>query len=154
MLQLIPSGTKTSQCLLINFLDILWCGENDFIWCFFLFALDQVWSTGVSWSWCDWRHFSNGWWVGCRTHFVSGRQTIGRPRERPRSIRRGLFTPFLGGRTSVSSIRSEADRTPDGVKSALREHHSPLLQLWPYYLVHPDLCTRQHIIISQGWWLP
>jgi len=35
-----------------------------------------------------------------RTHFVSGRQTVGRPRELPRSIERGLFTPFLGGRTS------------------------------------------------------
>jgi len=39
-----------------------------------------------------------GWWVGCRTHFVSGRKTAGRPRERPRQTRRRLFTPFLGVR--------------------------------------------------------
>jgi len=57
-----------------------------------------------------------GWWVGRRTHFVSMRKTVGRPREHPRSIGRGLFTPFLGGWMSVPSVRSEADRTSDGVK--------------------------------------
>jgi len=35
---------------------------------------------------------------------------------------RGLFTPFLGGRTSVSSDRSEADWMPDGVKRYLNRH--------------------------------
>jgi len=41
---------------------------------------------------------------------------VGRPRERARSIERGFFNPFLRGQTSVSSIRSEADWTSDGVK--------------------------------------
>ena len=47
-----------------------------------------------------------GWWVGRRTCFVSERQTVGHPRER-------------GGRTSVLSVRSEADRASDGVKKHL-----------------------------------
>ena len=36
---------------------------------------------------------------------------------RPRPIRRGLFTPLLGGWRSVSSVCSEADRMSDRVKS-------------------------------------
>jgi len=57
--------------------------------------------------------------AGLRSHFVSGRQTVGRPRERPRSIGRRLFIPFLGGQTSVSSVRFEEDQTSDGVKKHL-----------------------------------
>ena len=63
-----------------------------------------------------------GWWVGRRTHFVSGRQTVGRPRERPRRTRRRFFLPW--GKTSVSSVRSEADRTPDGVKKRLKRGYA------------------------------
>ena len=36
-----------------------------------------------------------GRWVGRRTHFVSGRQTVGCPREHLRRTRRRFFTPFL-----------------------------------------------------------
>ena len=39
-----------------------------------------------------------GWWVGCRTHFVSGRKMVGCPRECQRSIGRGLLTHFWGVR--------------------------------------------------------
>jgi len=54
------------------------------------------------WKWVNTARYSVeehliGWWVGRRTHFVSGRQTVGRPRDHPRLIRRGLFTPFMGG---------------------------------------------------------
>jgi len=45
-----------------------------------------------------------GWWVGRRTHFVSGRQTVGHPREHPGKIGRGLFTPFLGGWMYILSV--------------------------------------------------
>jgi len=57
-----------------------------------------------------------GWWVGRQTHFVSERQMVGRPRECPRVIGRGLFTPFLGSQTFVSSVWSEVDQTSDWVK--------------------------------------
>jgi len=41
------------------------------------------------------------------------------PREHPRSIGWGLFTPFLGARRP-SRVQSEADQTSDGVKNHLK----------------------------------
>jgi len=67
-----------------------------------------------------------GWWAGCRKLFISERQMVRCPRERPRSIRQGLFTPFLEGRTSVSSVRSEADRTSDGIKKRHKASACPV----------------------------
>jgi len=52
-----------------------------------------------------------GWWVGRRTHFVSGRQTVGRPRERPRRTRQRFLTPSSGVR--------RPSRASDGVKKRL-----------------------------------
>jgi len=63
-------------------------------------------------QWCHGRQFD---WLmsrmseADRTHFVSGRRTLGRLRERPRPIGRGLFTPFRMDRTSISSVRPKAD---------------------------------------------
>ena len=87
----------------------------------FLFPMILVWDR----KWVNFARYSMddhliGWWVGRWTHFVSGRQTVGRPREHPRSIGRGPFTPFREGRTSVASVRLEADWTSDGVKK--RQH--------------------------------
>ena len=56
--------------------------------------------------------------TSCYTCYVSDRQTVGHSKERLRPIGQGFFTSFLGGGswTSVSSDRSEVDRTSDGVK--------------------------------------
>jgi len=63
------------------------------------------------------------WWVGRRTHFVSGTQTVGCPRERPRSIRWGLFTPLLGEGVRRPSRASGPRRIrhPMAWKSAFRQ---------------------------------
>ena len=61
-----------------------------------------------------------GWWVGRRTHFVSGRQTVGRPRERPRQTRRRFFTPFLRVRRPSQASGPRRTGRPMKWKSALR----------------------------------
>jgi len=89
-----------------------------------------------------------GWWVGRCTHFLSGRQTVGRPRERSRSIGRGLFTPFLGGQTSVSSVWTEADQTSDGEKKHLKPLFLPWKEAcWDSLFVRgisANCCIRKH----------
>jgi len=59
-----------------------------------------------------------GWWVGRQTHFVSGRQTVGRPRERPRSM---PFPSISGGPTSVRASGPRRTERPMEWKSILTE---------------------------------
>ena len=56
-----------------------------------------------------------------RTPLVSRRQKTDGwcSKVRQRMIGRGLFTPFLGGPMSISSVWSETDRAPDVMKRHL-----------------------------------
>ena len=60
-----------------------------------------------------------GWWVGRHTHFVSGRQTVGRPKERPRRTQWHFFTLFLGVRSPSRASSPRRTGRPMEWKSAL-----------------------------------
>jgi len=79
--------------------------------------LSAAWSTSSFMVWqCEYEQFD---WLLSRTseadqmHFVSGMQMLGHIRERPKQIRRGFCGHIWGGggRTSISSVRCEVDRT-------------------------------------------
>jgi len=52
-------------------------------------------------------------------YFVSVRQTLGRPIEHQRQIRRSFFSHIWMGQVSVSSVSSKADQTQRDYKSTL-----------------------------------
>ena len=56
-----------------------------------------------------------GWWVERRSHFVSGRQSLGRPRW----TRRRFFTSFLGVRHPSRASGPRRTKRPNGVKKHL-----------------------------------
>jgi len=86
-----------------------------------------------------------GCWVGRCTHFVSGRQTVGRPRERPMRTRRCFFTPFLGvRRPSRASGPSRTGRLMEW-KSVFRGSHES-----SSWVLNSPLC----LIIGESHYFP